>query len=130
MSSRPPPSTRMAPTLVEAVRQLAADWERGFVFVQSDGSERLYSFAEIAAEAERRGAALKARGLGKGDRVAMVVPAGDEFVLSFLGALFAGVVPVPIYPQLTLKNVEGYHETVGHIARASGASMLLTTDAA
>jgi fatty-acyl-CoA synthase len=130
MSSRPPPSAQIAPTLVDAVRNRASDWERGFVFVQPDGSERHYSFADIAAEAERRGAALRARGMAKGDRLAMVVPSGDEFVLSFLGALFAGVVPVPIYPQLTLKNVEGYHETVGHIARASGASMLLTTDAA
>jgi fatty-acyl-CoA synthase len=65
----------------------------------------------------------------KGDRVAMVIPDGEEFVLSFLGALFAGVVPVPIYPQLSFKNIDGYHDTVAHIARASGARMLLTTAA-
>jgi fatty-acyl-CoA synthase len=122
--------SHVAPTLVDAVRALATDGERGFVFVQPDGSERLFTFGEIAAEADRRGAALRARGLGKGDRLAMVVPSGDEFVLSFVGALFAGVVPVPVYPQLTLKNVAAYHETVAHIVRASGASMLLTTDAA
>ena len=130
MSSFPPPSAQVAPTLVDAVRNRASDWERGFVFVQPDGSERLYSFADIAAEAERRGAALRARGMAKGDRLAMVVPDGEEFVLSFLGALFAGVVPVPIYPQLSFKNLDGYLDTVAHIARASGASMLLTTDAA
>jgi fatty-acyl-CoA synthase len=39
-------------------------------------------------------------------------------------------VPVPIYPQLSFKNVSAYHETVAHISRASGAKMLLTTDAA
>jgi fatty-acyl-CoA synthase len=118
---------RVAPTLVDAVRALADDTARGFVFVRTDGTEKLHSFAAIAAEAERRAAHLAARGLKKGDRLAMVVPDGDEFVLSFLGALFAGVVPVPIYPQLTFKNIEGYHETVAHIARASGAAMLLTT---
>src|SRR6516165_9499984 len=118
---------RVAPTLVDAVRALAADTARGFVFVKPDGTEKLYSFHDIAREAERRGAHLAARGLRKGDRLAMVVPDGDEFVLSFLGALFAGVVPVPIYPQLTFKNIDGYHETVAHIARASGARMLLTT---
>jgi fatty-acyl-CoA synthase len=121
--------TIVAPTLVEAVRALRADRERGFVFVRSDGSERLVSFHDIAAEAERRAGHLAARGLRKGDRVAMVLPDGDEFVLSFLGALFAGVVPVPIYPQLTFKNIESYHDIVAHIARASGASMLLTTAA-
>ncbi len=40
-----------------------------------------------------------------------------------------GVVPVPIYPQLSFKNIESYHDTVAHIARASGAAMLLTTAA-
>jgi fatty-acyl-CoA synthase len=118
---------RVPPTLVDAVRALAGDAARGFVFVRADGSERLYSFQDIAAEATRRGAHLAARGLRKGDRLAMVVPDGEEFVLSFLGALFAGVVPVPIYPQLSFKNIEGYHDTVAHIARASGAAMLLTT---
>jgi fatty-acyl-CoA synthase len=120
---------RVLPTLVEAVRALADDSARGFVFVRSDGTERLRSFQEIAAEAERRGAHLVARGLRKGDRLAMIVPDGEEFVLSFLGAIFAGVVPVPIYPQLSFKNIDGYLDTVAHIARASGAGMLLTTEA-
>src|SRR5271170_7119425 len=117
------------PTLVAAVKQLAHDTARGFVFVKADGTERLCSFRDIHAEATRRGAHLAARGVAKGDRVAMVIPDGDEFVLSFLGAIFAGAVPVPIYPQLSFKNVESYHETVAHIARASGAKMLLTTTA-
>ena len=117
----------VAPTLVEAVKHLAHDHERGFVFVKPDGSERMCSFAMICEEATRRGAHLQARGMKKGDRLAIVIPDGDEFVLSFLGAIFAGVVPVPIYPQLSFKNVDAYHETVAHIARASGASALLTT---
>jgi fatty-acyl-CoA synthase len=119
--------SRLAPTLVEAVRALAGDRDRGFVFVRPDGRERLVTFQEIAMEAERRAAQFGARGLRKGDRLALVIPDGDEFVLSFLGALFAGVVPVPIYPQLSFKNIESYHDTVGHIARACGARMLLTT---
>jgi fatty-acyl-CoA synthase len=120
-------SSRVAPTLVDAVRALASDGLRGFVFVKPDGTERLVSFQDIAREAERRGAHLAARGLVRGDRLAMVVPDGDEFVLSFLGALFAGLVPVPIYPQPTSRNVAAYHETLAHIARAAGATTLLTT---
>jgi fatty-acyl-CoA synthase len=115
------------PTLVDAVRAQSHDDARGFAFVRPDGSERLCTFQFIAAEADRRAAHLVARGLRKGDRLALVIPEGEEFVLSFLGALAAGVVPVPIYPQLSFKNVETYHDTVAHIARASGATMLLTT---
>lgn len=121
-------SSHVAPTLVDAVRALAHDRERGFVFVRADGVERLVTFHDLAARAERRGASLAARGLKKGDRLAMVVPDGDEFVMSFLGALFAGVVPVPIYPQLSFKNIESYHGTVAHIARTAGARMLLATE--
>ena len=115
------------PTLAAAVERLGGDTARGFVFVQPDGTERFCSFAEIHSEATRRGAHFAARGLRKGDRLALVIPNGDEFVLSFLGAVMAGVVPVPLYPQLTFKNVDAYHETVAHIVRASGARMLLTT---
>jgi len=114
-------------TLADAIRALSHDGGRGFVFVRPDGSERFCSFRDIHHEASRRGAALTARGLAKGDRLALVIPDGDEFVLSFLGAVMAGVVPVPMYPQLSFKNVESYHETVAHIARASGAKALLTT---
>jgi fatty-acyl-CoA synthase len=119
----------LAPTLVDAVRALSSDAARGFVFVRHDGSERLVTFRDIALEAQRRAASLAAHGLRKGDRLALVIPDGEEFVLSFLGALFAGVVPVPIHPQLSSRDVDGYCDTVAHIARASGASLILTTAA-
>ena len=119
----------LAPTLVDAVRALVDDRARGFVFVRSDGKERFCSFHEMASEAERRAGHLVARGLRKGDRIALVIPDGDEFVLSFLGALFAGLVPVPIYPHLSFKNIDGYHNTLAHIANASSAAMILTTAA-
>jgi fatty-acyl-CoA synthase len=117
----------VAPTLADAIRQLAHHADRGFVFVRADGSERFCSFSELVKLAERRAASLHARGLRKGDRVAIAVPDPDEFVLSFLGAVMGGIVPVPISPQLSFKNIEGYHDTVAHIARAAGARLLLTT---
>ncbi len=117
----------VAPTLVQALRDLSSRTERGFVFVRTDGTERHVPFAELVTLAEQRAADLHARGLRKGDRVAIAVPDPDEFVLSFLGAVMGGIVPVPISPQLTFKNIEGYHDTVAHIANAAGASLLLTT---
>jgi fatty-acyl-CoA synthase len=115
------------PTLSDALRQLSDRTERGFVFVRPDGTERFCSFRDIGIEAERRAADLHARGLVKGDRLAIAVPDPDEFVLSFLGAVMGGIVPVPISPQLSFKNIESYHDTVAHIANASGAALLLTT---
>jgi fatty-acyl-CoA synthase len=117
------------PTLAEAIRQLSHLEDRGFVFVSSDGSERFCSFAELGRLANRRAAALHEKGLRKGDRLAIAVPDPDEFVLSFLGAVMGGIVPVPISPQVSFKNIDSYHDTVAHIASAAGASLLLTTPA-
>jgi len=128
MTTSPRPR-HVAPTLVEAVRGLSSDTERGFVFVRPDGSERLVTFHAMAAIAARRGASLRALGLERGDRVALVIPDGAEFVLSLLAAQFAGLVPVPMYPPLSPKNVDAYHATAAHVVRASGASVVLTTEA-
>jgi fatty-acyl-CoA synthase len=125
--SRDRDPSKVPPTLSEALRQLKDRTERGYVFVKPDGTERSCTFKEIHALAEKRAAQLHARGLKKGDRVCLAVPDPDEFVLSFLGAVMGGIVPVPISPQLSFKNIEGYHDTIAHIANASGASMLLTT---
>ncbi len=119
----------VAPTLVEAVKELAHKTDKGFDFVRADGTERFCSFHTIDEEAARRGAHLAAKGVKKGDRVALVIPDPDEFVLTFLGAIYAGGVPVPMYPQLSFKNVESYHDTVAHITNASGAELLVTTQA-
>jgi fatty-acyl-CoA synthase len=128
-SQRPSRKGLVAPTLVEAVKELRHLDQKGFVFIRSDGSERFCPFKTIDEEAERRGAHFAAKGVQKGDRVAIVVPDPDEFVLSFLGVIYAGGVPVPMYPQLSFKNVETYHDTVAHIVNAADAKILLTTQA-
>ena len=118
----------LPPTLSQALRNLADRTDRGFTFVRADNTQRIVSFAEMLQIAETRGNALRGRGLDKGDRVALVIPDGDEFVLTFLGAMMAGLVPVPIFPQLTFRNLEAYHETLVHIAVAAGAKQLVTTE--
>ena len=120
--------SHMPPTLFDALHDLARRETTGFTFVRADGTDRYVPFPEVREEAARSGAHLLNLGMKKGDRLAMVIPDGDEFVLSFLGAVYAGIVPVPIYPQLSFKNIDGYHDTVAHIARASGAKRLLTTE--
>ncbi len=118
----------VAPTLVEALARLGHE-DRGFVFVHADGSEHAWSFANLCREARRRAARLHAAGLRRGDRIALVVPDPEDFVLSFLGAVLGGFVPVPVSPQLSFKNVASYHDTVAHIAGASGATLLVTSEA-
>ncbi len=98
---------------------------RGFRFVARDRTETYFPYEDLEAEAHRRAALLAQRGLRKGDRVALVIPEPHEFVLSFLGAVVAGVVPVPIFPRASFKNVDGYVDVLAHIIKTSGASLTL-----
>jgi fatty-acyl-CoA synthase len=96
--------------------------------VSPESGDRFYSYEEVWQEALFRAAHLTAHGLRRGDRLALVVPEGHEFVLAFLGATIAGIVPVPIFPSATFKRIEGYAEIVSHIVEAAGARMLLTME--
>lgn len=112
-------------TLVSALARLRRGPGRGFTFVGRDREERFFAYEALEAEAWRRAAFLKERGLNKGDRAALVIAEPEDFVLSFLGCAVAGVVPVPVYPRASFKNADGYVETLAHVVRTSGARAVL-----
>lgn len=112
-------------TLVEALYRLPDGEARGFRFIGLDRKERYYPYAVMRAEAEKRAAFLSAAGLRKGDRVALLLPENDEFVLTFLGAAVGGFVPVPMYPQATFKAIEHYLDILGHIIETSDAGAVV-----
>ncbi|WP_437736658.1 fatty acyl-AMP ligase [Sorangium sp. So ce1335] len=115
-------------TFVEVLQQNAVHADRAVTFVRSSGEERSVSYAELWLEAQRRAYALRKLGLRKGDRVALILTEADEFVLTFVGALTAGIVAVPMYPPQSLAKLEAYSETVQHILTASGARVLVTNE--
>jgi fatty-acyl-CoA synthase len=115
-------------TLVSALARLPRGDARGFRFIGRDRAERYYPYEAMEAEAYRRAAHLSAMGLERGDRVALVIPEPHEFVLSFLGAVVGGFVPVPIFPRASFKNVDGYIETLAHIVGTSGAKVVLSVE--
>lgn len=118
--------------LCEALEQTASRVPaRGFRFIPESGlagesSETFVSFAALEKATARWGGALQSQGLEKGDRVVLVVPKNEDFVLAFLGAIRAGIVPVPIYPPLGLGKLQGYLDNTRHIVEKSGARAILT----
>jgi 4-hydroxybenzoate-CoA ligase len=66
----------------------------GRLAVVWDGGELDYAALDVAVR--RRAAALRAAGLHPGDRVALLLPDGSEFLSLFWGALAAGAVAVPL----------------------------------
>ena len=91
------------------------------------GAEASFSYTAVERMTARFGGALQALGLRKGDRVALILPNNDDFVLCFLGALRAGIVPVPIYPPMALGQLQAYLDNTRHIVHKSGARALVTT---
>ena len=48
-----------------------------------------------------------------GDRVALMLPTGLDFFAAFFGILYAGAVPVPIYPPMQRSQIEEYAAPAG-----------------
>ena len=53
-------------------------------------------------------AGLIERDVMPGDRVALMLPTGADFFVAFFGILYAGAVPVPIYPPMQRAQIEDY----------------------
>ncbi|MGA8209056.1 MAG: long-chain fatty acid--CoA ligase [Nocardioidaceae bacterium] len=71
------------------------------------------SYAELLDGARRVTALLRARGVGPGDRVCLVLPNVPSFPVLFYGALGAGAVVVPMNPLLKAREVQYYLEDSG-----------------
>ncbi len=76
------------------------------------------SYDQLLDGARRVTTMLRARGIGPGDRVALVLPNVPMFPVLFYGALGAGAVVVPMNPLLKSREIQFYLED-------SGASVLL-----
>ena len=116
-------------TLAEGILTAAKTGEgRGFRFIKDDKwAETFYSFEEVERRTARLAGALQQLGLEKGDRCALILPDNDQFVLTFLACMRAGVVAVPVYPPTGLGQFAGYLDNTTHIVGKCGAKVLLTT---
>ncbi|MDI1445052.1 fatty acyl-AMP ligase [Polyangium sp. 6x1] len=115
-------------TVAQAIEDAAASSSTGYRFLEESPDVAPYhSYADVERMSARYGGAMQAMGLRKGDRVALILPDNADFVFAFLGAVRAGIIPVPIYPPTGLGKLSGYLENTLHIVAKSGARVLLTS---
>jgi non-ribosomal peptide synthetase component E (peptide arylation enzyme) len=121
-----PPAT--LDTLVDVL-----DWhaerhgERLLVTIESQhGAATHLTYARLRIDALAVAAGLVERGCGAGDAVAVMLPTGSEFFAAFYGALYAGCVPVPLYPPARLAQLEDHLQRSVGILRNAEARLLLT----
>ncbi|MBU1451330.1 MAG: acyl-CoA synthetase [Proteobacteria bacterium] len=86
-----------------------------------DGHTEKYSFDEIAKWSSQFAHALKDMGIGRGDRVAVMLDPSREFYVSVFGILKLGAQVVPCFPLFAPENV-------AYRLKDSKAKLLVTTE--
>jgi 1-acyl-sn-glycerol-3-phosphate acyltransferase len=84
------------------------------------------TYAQLADAARKVAAALIARDVVPGDRIALMLPTSLDFFASFFGVLYAGAIPVPIYPPARLSQLEEHMYRQAGILRNAEARILIT----
>ena len=85
------------------------------------GERRTLTYAELHRETKRVGAALRAMGIRKGDRIAIYMPTSAEAIVLMLGAIRIGVVILVVFAGFGAG-------ALGERIRLAGARVLFATD--
>lgn len=124
-------SPRRAATLTEVFAWHLDRHEdrRQIVLQRGDGEPGELSYGELHRAAARVAGGLREIGVATGDTVVIMLPTGFEYFFAFLGVLYAGAVPVPIYPPARRE------QAADHVRRhrgilANADCRLLVTDRA
>src|SRR5256712_9026649 len=85
------------------------------------GERRTLTYAELHRETKRVGAALRAMGIAKGDRIAIYMPTSAEAIVLMLGAIRIGVVILVVFAGFGAG-------ALGERIRLAGARAVFVTD--
>ena len=104
----------------------AACGQRGLNFHDPRGKlARVYPFSELQIDAKATARRLIAHGLKPGDRIALIAETGAEFAAMFCGAVYAGVLPVPLPLPTSFGGKENYIEQLSVQLGSSEPKMLI-----
>jgi acyl carrier protein len=84
------------------------------------------SYGDLAADARHIAAVLRQWGLAPGERAAIMLPTGADFFAVFFAILYAGAVPVPIYPPFRPAQMEDHLRRQAATLDNAGAAILIT----
>ena len=116
-------------TVAEALAEAGLIYpEASFTFQDARGAERTFSFPQLEIETARYAAALQRRDVLPGDRVGLIITEPERFLMSFFAAIRMGLVPTPLYPPLSLANLDAYVERTRDVLRDAEAKLLIASD--
>jgi acyl carrier protein len=85
------------------------------------------SYGEFLQEAGRAAGSLSRTGLQPGDAVAIMLPTGLDYFVSFFAILLCGGIPLPIYPPARPSQLEDHLKRHAGILHNARARALITT---
>lgn len=97
-------------------------------YLDSAGGETTYTMVEIEQKTAVIAAGLQARGLRKGDTVGLVLIDPEEFILSFFACLRIGVIAVPLYPPMSMADLDAYIEKLTRICQNAQCKVMIASE--
>ena len=95
---------------------------------EADAAGDIVTYTMLRDRARQVAGGLRAAGLIGGQSVAIMLPTGRDFFAAFFGVLYAGGVPVPIYPPFRLSQLEEHMRRQAGILVNAEANVLITTE--
>lgn len=117
-----------AKTMLDVLSAYATkEAERPHLYLQNEqGEEHIIRYGQLLDEAINIARGLYDRGIKQGDAVAIMLPTSDAFFYAFCGILYAGGVPVPVYPPLRPDRIEEYAKREAKILHNAEVRILIT----
>lgn len=91
-----------------------------------DGKDETVTYGQLRSSGTGVAYGLLDAGVQPGDRVALMLSTGRSYFDAFAGVLFAGAVPVPIYPPSRPSRIAEHLRRHVDLLSNAGAAMLLT----
>ena len=115
-------------TLIDSLtKHVESQPDRVHIYFQDeDGSEKPITYKNLYDASRKTAAGLVELGLKPNETVAIMLPTSPDFFSAFFGILFAGGIPVPIYPPFRPSRLEEYVHREAKLLRNAGAKFLIT----
>ncbi|HET9018165.1 MAG TPA: AMP-binding protein, partial [Acetobacteraceae bacterium] len=128
----PVPEPVRAGTLIEVLAEHAAARaaREHLRLWRGPEQEEAISYGDLDRAARAVAAGLLQHDVRSGERVGIMLPTEPGFFAAFFGTLYAGAVPVPIYPPSRPSQIEEHLRRQSGILRNAEASLLVTNEAA
>jgi acyl-coenzyme A synthetase/AMP-(fatty) acid ligase len=92
------------------------------VWCDDDGHKRRLTYSEVSRLSNRMANALCRAGVGKGDRVIVMLPRIPEWQIAMVGCLKLGAVPIPCIDMLTERDIAYRAENADAVAAITTAA--------